>query len=120
MSMYAGCRGVWEVGVRILPSLAYAGNHGCPSSAVVCYGGWIKQWRNVQRVFSEALAKKDMPPAFVAELLRRSNSAGFAEDTRGTTAVKPWAPHIAEVICVRRVIPWWRGMHFWMGMAPPG
>jgi choline dehydrogenase-like flavoprotein len=23
---------------------AYAGSHGCPSSAVVCYGGWIKPW----------------------------------------------------------------------------
>ena len=102
MSMYAGCRGVWEVGVRILPSLAYAGNHGCPSSAVVCYGGWIKQWRNVQRVFSEALAKKDMLPAFVAELLRRSNSAGFAEDTRGTTAVKPWgSTHCGGNLCAR-------------------
>jgi hypothetical protein len=52
-------------------SPAYAGSHGCPSSAVVCYGGWIKPWRNVQRVSSdpsaraygrraEALAKVDM------------------------------------------------------------
>ena len=88
MSMYSGCRGVWEVGVRILPSPAYAGSHGCSSSAVVCYGGWIKPWRNAQRVFSdpsaraygrraEALAKEDMLPAFVAELLRRSRLGGF-------------------------------------------
>jgi hypothetical protein len=27
-------------------SPAYAGSHGCPSSAVVCYGGRIKPWRN--------------------------------------------------------------------------
>ncbi len=33
---------------------------GCPSSAVVCYGGWIKSWRSTQRVSSEALAKEGM------------------------------------------------------------
>jgi hypothetical protein len=27
-------------------SPAYAGSQDCPSSAVVCYGGWIKPWRN--------------------------------------------------------------------------
>jgi len=61
----------------ILVSLAYAGSHDCPFSAVVCYGGWIKPWRNAQRVSSdssartygrraEALAKEDVLPAFVA------------------------------------------------------
>jgi hypothetical protein len=94
VSMYAGCRGVWEVGVRVLPSHAYAGNHGCPSSAVVCYGGWIKQWRNVQRVFSEALAKKDM--------LRRVSP----KIPEGPRLSSRGAPHIAEAICVRGVIPW--------------
>ena len=29
MSMYSGCRGIWEVGGRILLSPAYAGSHGC-------------------------------------------------------------------------------------------
>jgi hypothetical protein len=40
-------------------SPAYAGSHSCPSSAVGCYGGWMKRWRNAQRVSSEALAKED-------------------------------------------------------------
>src|SRR5574341_2364050 len=35
-----------EVLRRTTYSPAYAGSHGCPSSAVVCYGGWIKPWRN--------------------------------------------------------------------------
>ena len=48
---------MWEVGGRILPSPAYAGSHGCPSSAVVCYGGWIKPWRYAQRVFSDPSAR---------------------------------------------------------------
>jgi choline dehydrogenase-like flavoprotein len=30
---------------------AYAGSHGCPSSTVVCYGGWIKPWRNADWCF---------------------------------------------------------------------
>ncbi len=27
-------------------SPAYAGSDGSPPSALVCYGGWIKPWRN--------------------------------------------------------------------------
>jgi hypothetical protein len=38
----------------------------------------VKLWRNAERVSSEALAKEGP--------LRR----GVAEDTKGTTAVKPW------------------------------
>ena len=53
-------------------------------------------------MFPEALAKEDMLPAFVAELLRRSNSAGFAEDTRETMAVKPWgSTHCGGNLCAR-------------------
>ena len=31
------------------PAPAYAGSHGCPSSAVACYGGWIKPWGSTAR-----------------------------------------------------------------------
>jgi len=41
----------------LLHSPAYAGSHGCPSSAVVCYGGWIKPWRNAQRLSSDPSAR---------------------------------------------------------------
>jgi hypothetical protein len=33
-----------DVGMNRVSSPAYAGSNGCPSSAVVCDGGWIKPW----------------------------------------------------------------------------
>jgi hypothetical protein len=33
-----------DVCMNRVSSPAYAGSHGCPSSAVVCDGGWIKPW----------------------------------------------------------------------------
>ena len=31
-------------------SPTYAGSHSCPSSAVVCYGGWIKPWGSTEDI----------------------------------------------------------------------
>jgi len=83
----------------LLHSPAYAGSHGCPSSAVVCYGGWIKPWRNVQRVSSdpsarayerraEDLAKEDRLPAFIAV------SATTAEQARRVSLKIPEGPRL--------------------------
>ena len=80
--MYAGCRGVWEVGGRSC--------HHPPTQEATA----VEPWRNAQRVFFEALAKEDM--------LRRV-SPKIPEAPRLSSH---GAPHIAEAICVRGVVPW--------------
>jgi len=74
------------------PSPAYAGSHGC-EAVEECAAGVLRS----RAVAKAAMARRRPGEGGHASGLRSHigyygevGSAGFAEETRGTTAVKPW------------------------------
>ncbi len=70
--------GVMKDDVRMnrVSSPAYAGSHGCPSSAVVCHGGWIKPRRNADGCFGGFRCKYKRDHGCQAVRLHKSGVKG--------------------------------------------